>query len=179
MMVTTRLIVISGPIASGKTTTGQAVAAWARERGLSAAAIDMDEVVEMVMGPMWQAWKMTHWRQALAMTGALIDRLTELEVDVVTLAGAFFDLDERKNLCETLKSSPAIRFVTLDASLEETIRRCAADDTRVVTKDPAFVRRIYSTINWKTLPREDLLLSTEKLSTDEVVEAIVADVGLR
>src|SRR5687767_10737325 len=139
----TRLIVISGPIASGKTTTGQAVAAWAREQGMTAAAIDMDEIVEMVMGPLWQAWSMTHWRQAIAMTGALVDRLAELRVDLVTLAGAFFDLQERQNLCDALKSAPAIRFITLGASLPETIRRCMADDTRVVTKDPAFVTRIY------------------------------------
>jgi shikimate kinase len=175
-----KLIVISGPIASGKTTTAQAIATWARGRGLTAAAIDMDDLVEIVRGRDWStAWSATNWRVARGLAGALIDRLVENEVQVVTLAGPFFNLYERDELQGAVASGPDVRFVTLETSLEETQRRCAADETRVVTRDPAFVTRIYAGIDWKALPRDELYVSTAKLSTDEVVETIVADVGLR
>ena len=176
----THLIVVNGPIASGKTTTAEALAAWARSRGLKAAAIEMDYVINIVRGTDWtKPWTAMDWRMARSLACAIIDRLCEQDTTLVALSGQFFDRYERQELTGALTSGPDIRFVTLETSLEETLRRCAADDGRVLTKDAAFVSRIYSGLNWKDLPADELFLSTEKLSTDEVVDAIVQHVGLR
>jgi shikimate kinase len=176
----TNLIVVNGPIASGKTTTAEALASWGRARGLKAAAVEMDNVINIVRGTDWtRPWTATDWRLAHSLACAIIDRLCEQETALVALSGQFFDAHERQDLVDSLTSRPAIRFVTLEASLDETLRRCAADDGRVLTKDAAFVSRIYAGLNWKDLPADELFLSTEKLSTDEVVDAIVQDVGLR
>ena len=180
VMQGTRLVVVNGPIASGKTTTAQALATWARAQGITAAAIEMDDVINIVRGKDWtKPWTATDWRLARSLACAIIDRLCEQETAVVALSGQFFDCHERIELTQALTSQPEVRFVTLEASLEETLRRCAADDGRVLTKDAAFVSRIYAGLNWKDLPADELFLSTEKLSTDEVVDAIVAAVGLR
>ena len=176
----THLVVVNGPIASGKTTTAQALATWGRGRGLKAAAIEMDNVINIVRGTDWsKPWTATDWRLARSVACAIIDRLCEQDTALVALSGQFFDRHERQELTDTLTSGPDIRFVRLETSLEETLRRCAADDGRVLTKDAAFVSRIYAGLNWKDLPARELVISTEKLSLDEVVDAIVADVGLR
>ena len=176
----TRLIVINGPIASGKTTTAQALATWARAHAMTAAAIDMDDVINIVRGTDWtKPWTASDWRLARSLACAIVDRLCQQDIALVALSGQFFDRHERLELTQGLAARPEIRFVTLEASLDETLRRCAADDGRVLTKDAAFVSRIYAGLAWKDLPAGELFLSTEQLSTDEVVDAIVAAVGLR
>jgi len=179
-MQRTNLIVVNGPIASGKTTIALALASWGRARELKAAAIEMDNVINIVRGTDWtKPWTATDWRLARSLACAIIDRLCEQDAALVALSGQFFDRHERRELLETLTSRPDIRFVTLETSLEETLRRCAGDDGRVLTKDAAFVSRIYASLKWKDLPADELLLSSERLSTDEIVAAIVQDMGLR
>ena len=68
--------------------------------------------------------------------------------------------------------------MTLKTTLEETQRRCAADPTRVVTKDPAFVERIYAEIDWSAVPVSDIVIDSEALGLDEVVASIVARLAL-
>jgi len=156
------------------------LATWARAQGLKAAAIEMDCVINIVRGTDWsKPWTATDWRLARSVACAIIDRLCEQDTALVALSGQFFDRHERVELSGALTSRPDIHFVTLEASLEETLRRCAADDGRVLTKDAAFVARIYAGLNWKDLPADELVVSTERLSPDEVVDAIVDAVGLR
>ena len=177
MASTPRLIVINGPIASGKTSVARALASWVRGRGKSAAAIDMDDLVEIVMGSEWGGSTPAHWRMARTLATALIERLAELDVEVVVLSGPFFTEESRAELREGLKL-PAITFVTLEVSLEESIRRCLADDARVITKDPQFVSRIYNGIEWRLLPADDVFLSTEATSLDDAVHTVARRLGL-
>jgi shikimate kinase len=175
----THLVVVNGPIASGKTTTAQGLATWVRDHGFRAAAIEMDELIQIARGTDWtRPWTVTDWRLARSLACALIDRLCEEDTTLVALSGQFFDPQERFALTDALASRPDIHFFTLQTSLDETLRRCADDNRRVLTKDAEFVSRIYSGLNWAALPRDEVILSTEKLSLNEIVEVIVAEVGL-
>ncbi len=176
--MTTQLIVITGPIASGKTSTAEALAAWARNHGMTAVAIDTDVMVEMAMGPLRTAWTLAHFRTGVQIAAAAIDRLTELDADHIVLAGPFFRLADRTLLLAALRTSPAIHFVTLRTTLEETLRRCEADPTRVVTKDPAFVERIYAEIDWNAVPGSDIVIDSEAFGLDGVVATIVSRLRL-
>ena len=61
------LALISGPIASGKTTAAKALAEITRLQGHQAASIDMDEVVAMVAGEDWSRVhpEIGYWRRKL------------------------------------------------------------------------------------------------------------------
>jgi shikimate kinase len=129
-----RLVVVNGPIASGKTTTAHALATWVRNQRLKAATIEMDDLIQMVRGTDWtRPWTLTDWGLARSLACALIDRLCEEDATLVALSGPFFDPQERRALTDALTSRPYVCFVTLEASLAETLRRCAADDRRVLS----------------------------------------------
>ena len=146
---------------------------------MSAAALDADVFVEMVMGPLWQAWRPSHWQTGVLLAAATIDRLTERDIDLVVLAGPFFKAPDRTLLLSALHSSPTIHFLTLRTTLEETLRRCEADNTRVVTKDRSFVERIYAETEWGAAPESDIVLDSETLHLDEVVAEAVSRLGIR
>ena len=57
-MSSPQLVIVTGPIASGKTTVILKLAELARQRGEMAAAIDLDLLIEMIAGTDWSvvAW---------------------------------------------------------------------------------------------------------------------------
>jgi tRNA uridine 5-carbamoylmethylation protein Kti12 len=56
-----QLVLITGPIASGKTAVAREVAKAARRRSLTAAAIDMDTLVQMLIGDDWLSVTLDDW----------------------------------------------------------------------------------------------------------------------
>ncbi len=172
-----RLVVVTGPIASGKTTAVFNVAALARERGVASAAIDLDPLIEIVAGRDWSLVRREHWVLAEALSAAVIDRLFESEVELVLVCGPFFTDAARSRFLQHLTSSPAGLFVLLRVSLEESIRRCAREPERQLTSDPEFVKHMYASIPWEGLPRMDLKVDTEALSP-EAIAATILDFSL-
>jgi shikimate kinase len=170
------LVLITGPIASGKTTTAFAFAARGRESGLRTAAIDMDDLVEMVAGKDWRRVTREHWDLAFRLAAAIIERLFSRGVTHVALAGPVFALNQRRRLLEQFSCQPETTCVLLRVSLAESINRAQNDPLRIITKDPAFVTRIYATIDWSNIADQDLDLDTESLSPAEVVDEMLAKV---
>jgi len=169
-----QLVLVSGPVASGKTTVALELARIARGRGQRAAAIDMDSLVEMVAGNDWTLVQSDHWRLARELAAAIADRLFENAVEVVLLAGPFFNPKEREHLLQRLASLASTCFVMLRVSLPQSLRRAQADSSRrVLTRDADFLAKIYATIDWAALPRQDVDLDTDGRERDDVV-AIVA-----
>jgi len=87
------VIVIAGPIASGKSTVAKAVASEFESRGLPAAVIDLDLVYEMLEPDSREKGDQLVWRRARRAAGALTEAFLADDTSVVVVEGDF--LDER------------------------------------------------------------------------------------
>lgn len=165
--VTAKLVLLTGPIASGKTAIGRNLAARARSRGLEAASIDMDDIVFMVNGFDWRTVTAAHWALARRAAAAITDALFSARLDLVAVAGPFFGESDRNELIGNMRTGASVHVVALSVTLEQAIIRAQADPTRTLSKDPALLAKLEKTINWAELPADAIRLSTDGLSADE------------
>ena len=166
-----QLVVLTGPIASGKTTVAMEVASEARRRGQTAAAIDIDDLVGMIAD--WGSVTPDDWLIAREVAAQIAETLFLHEIETVIINGPFFSEAERQHLLKGFAIEPPTLFVMLRVSLAESMRRIRENPTgRVLTLAPAFVEKIYATIDWDNLPAQDVDLDTDGLSLDEVVAAV-------
>jgi shikimate kinase len=168
----TRLVLITGPIASGKTTAALALATKVRETGLRAAAIDMDVMVEMLAGTDWSLITAEDRRSGQRIAASTIDRLIGEGAKVVAAAGSTISRYEWDDVLAGIRSEVSTTFVLLEVSLEESIRRAHADPTRGATKNPAVVTRIYAENAQKSMRPYDLTVSTDGQTPDAVASTI-------
>lgn len=169
------LIVINGPIASGKSTIARAVVTALRDRGRRAAVIDVDLLYDMLDDAV-DAPKGDESSWGLARRGAAVLSETYLSagVDAVIVEGRFFE-EERRVFLEALGPDVTPRYVTLQVSYEEALRRAQGDPTRGVSRDPAFLGPYFTAIAWdvEAVPPTDLVIDTEQLSVAETVRGIL------
>lgn len=165
--VTTRLVLLTGPIASGKTTIARDLAARARSRGVGAASIDMDDLVFMINGLDWRTVTAAHWALARKAAAALIDALFSAGLDFVAVAGPFFGQSERNELIANVRTRASVHVVALNVALQQAITRAQADPSRTLSKDPALLAKLEKTINWAELPADAIRLSTDGLLAHE------------
>lgn len=163
-----KLVLVTGPIASGKTTVARDLAARARVQGLRAASIDMDDLIFMVNGPDWRTVKPTHWAAARQAAATLADAFYAGGANLVTLAGPFFGRSERDELIGSMRSSPTVVVVALEVALEEAIARASTDPTRTLSKDPVLLAQLEKTINWLELPTNVIRVPTDGQASDDV-----------
>jgi tRNA uridine 5-carbamoylmethylation protein Kti12 len=166
--VTPKLVLFTGPVASGKTTLARDLAARVRATGIGAAAIDMDDLVFMVNGFDWRTVTATHWAVARQAAAALIDALLSARLDLVTVAGPFFGESERDDLISHVRAAAAVHVVALDVTLQEAVIRAQADPSRTLSKDPVLLASLENTINWAELPTDAIRVSTDGLPADVV-----------
>ena len=173
-----QLLVVSGPVASGKTTVSSLVAEVARGHGLVAAAIDMDRVMESLIGLDWRRVKAIHWQRAYRATAGLIDGLFEAGVEIVTLAAPLFYAETRAAVVGPMTAGAEVHFVTLRVEFEEAYRRAQTDPDpgRVITKDRAFLQHLHDSVEWQRLPPDERVIQTDAYSAGEVVAIVVRDV---
>ena len=167
---------ICGPIASGKSTLARAVARSLNDRGVAAAAIDLDFVYEMLAPDGEAKDDPSTWSRARRLAARMADALLESGVEAVVLEGDFLAPDERAELLAALESEPRIRYVTLEAPLADAVARAAVDRSRGISRDPAFLTHHYEEIGplLRARPQSDLGLDTSAVSVDEAAEAVVA-----
>lgn len=160
------LIVITGPIASGKSALARRLAGVLRQCGWSAAVVDLDLVYSMLADDPKSDDAI--WRQARQTAGAMADALFAQGCRAVIVEGEFWTSDERQSLLECVTTLCAIGFVTLRVSFDEALRRAQADATRGLSKEPAFLRRQMArfTAALPNFPATDLLLDSESASVD-------------
>lgn len=165
------LILITGPVASGKTTAARHLAARVRARGLQAAAMDMDDVVFMINGTDWRTVKPSHWAAARHAAAALADAFYAGGASVVAVAGPFFGRSERDDLISALRSKPSVAVVVLEIALDEAVARASTDATRTLSKDPVLLAELERSINWSELPANAIRLHTGGQAADSVAAA--------
>jgi len=168
------VLVITGPIASGKSTLGQAVGRAIEARDATVAVIDLDLVYEMLDVHGGHKGDDRRWEAARRGTAGLAHRFLAAGIDVVVVEGEF-DGAARGVFAADVGDRAAPRFVTLTVSYEEAYRRARADSTRGVSRDPAFLWPWFQEYLRASAEEAatDLVLDTERLSIDRCVEAIV------
>jgi len=168
------LVLISGPVASGKTTLAWRLAALTRAAGDVAASIDIDELTEIGGGSDWTQVTAQHRRQACELAAALIDRLAEHGNRFVAVAGSTLSPYEWKAVTERVSVPVEPTLVRLRVSVTEAIRRAQADPTRLLTRDPQVVERLHAAIEWDATASPDLEIDTDEVTADEVADAVIA-----
>jgi predicted kinase len=168
------LIVICGPIASGKSTLARAVALLFRHQGVEAAAIDLDLVYEMLEGDGALKASPSTWRRARRAAAALTDALLEDGVRVV-VEGDFLTAQERAEFGSALCSPVVPLFVTVHVPVDIALQRVEADPTRGLSRDPGFLRRHYDGVQeaLRNRPATDLLVDTSSIGCEEAARTIV------
>jgi predicted kinase len=169
------LIVISGPIASGKSTTARLLARELGRSGTTAATIDLDVVCDMLEHKTAGERDAANWIHARRAAAHLARGFLADGVVVVIVEGDFLRANDRAAFLEMVQSAKP-RFVTLRISFETALRRVQTDPTRTLSRDPAFLRRHYEESEAALLdaPGTDLMLDTESLTADEAVGTIAA-----
>ena len=172
------LVLISGPVAAGKTTVAYAFAAYVRTHDYVAAAIDMDEMIAMVAGHDWSRIQRADRLRACCAAGSLVQSLFEAGTAVVAVAGSTLSPYEWDEVTSHLETSQPSTYVLLRVSLDESVRRAQNDSGRVRTKDPTYVARLAAAIDWSAAGTPDLEIDTDDLTVSEVVQAIAEEVGI-
>jgi adenylylsulfate kinase-like enzyme len=167
-----RLVLINGPIASGKTTIALALATRARAAGHVAASIDMDEMIALVAGEDWSAIHHADRERACRVTSSLVQTLFDDGTQFAVIAGSTLAQYEWDEVTNRLEPRPEIVHVLLLVSVQESIRRTQDDPSRVRTKDPSFVARLAGAIDWDAVGKPDIEIDTDGMTALEVTALI-------
>jgi chloramphenicol 3-O-phosphotransferase len=168
------IIVICGPIASGKSTVARALAQLFEEQGLLAAAIDLDVVYELFEHEGTAKASAATWRRARKAAAALTDALLEDGIGVVVVEGDLLTAEQRAQFVTALRSSVVPMFVTVHVPVDVALQRVQRDPTRGISRDPDFLRRHYEELHEavRTRPAADLVVDTSAVGAREAARAI-------
>jgi chloramphenicol 3-O-phosphotransferase len=168
------VVLISGPIASGKSALGRAVAGRLDEiAGSCCAVIDLDLVYEM-LDPRRRPKSDQHlWAEARRVAGGMAGVLLREGRSVVVEGGDFSTQDQLAEFEHELPEDAVVRLVRLDADVETAFRRARADDSRGVSKDAAFLSSHYAAFRTDWGDRDVLKLDTRSTSLSETARSVV------
>lgn len=163
-----RLLVISGPIAAGKSTLAVEVTRRLRERGLSVALVDLDAIAEMAL-PTLPDWAWAHRIHAEAV-GSWLRTAIDMVVDEGTSTPG-----EIRQVLDHVPEGTAVFHVVLLAEYERALARAQADPSRGLSKDPEFLRRAYDGFEAVAhLLPADLRLDVESETPERLADAVLA-----
>jgi shikimate kinase len=139
------LIVLTGPVGVGKSTSANAAARDLRASGASVACLDLDQLYCMVRQRDGFD-DQTTWRAARQTGAVLSDHFLQRVANVVIVEGGFLTEVEQHELIDQLHSQSNTVFVTLHASFDTVHARVMADadPDRVASKVPAFLKHLYA-----------------------------------
>ena len=167
------VVVITGPIASGKSTLGRAVAIQLSDRGLGSAVVDLDLVYEMLDPRRDPKTDASRWTEARRLAGKIAAGLLTQRPAVV-VEGEFETEVQRADFCNELPSGVRASFVTLTLNCDEAWRRAMLDPTRGISTDREFLAAHYRARGHATPGDGDLVLDTGDVSV-AVAARSVAD----
>jgi len=171
------VVVITGPIASGKSTLGRAVAVELDHRGHDSAVVDLDLVYEMLDPSRGPKTDELRWREARGLAGKIAAGLRGRRSAVV-VEGEFTTDEQRHDFCSELPQELRASFVTLTVDFDEAWLRAIADPTRGMSKDKDFLAAHYRALDNAKWGHEDLVIDTGTVSVS-VAARSVADSLLR
>jgi shikimate kinase len=174
------LVVLTGPIGSGKSTAAELLARRVATAGHTAALADLDDIAFMQRGRLDLG---EFWRRAGAAHCVLVRIWFEHGVDVVIAHGPFFESNTYDELFATSPPGRSTLHVLLRVSYDDALARVSNDADRgphALSKDPEFLRSTHDafTALETTLPATDLEIDTSELAPEEIAERLAAEVLL-
>lgn len=163
----TRMIMVSGPIASGKSTIARRAAVPARVAGWSVVLTDLDTVAEMAL-PSLADWEWAH-RAHAALVGCWLRSGIDLIIDEGTCNRHEVDM-----ILNQVPDGTEVRHVVLVADYEHSLARAQGDASRGISRDPQFLRADHHRfqLELSRLPC-DLLLTVEGMGVEELSQQIL------
>ena len=168
---------MTGPIASGKSTLGRAVAVELDHRGHDSAVVDLDLVYEMLDPSRGPKTDEVRWREARRLAGKIASGL-RVRRSAVVVEGEFTTDEQRVDFCSELPQELRASFVTLTVDFDEAWLRAIADPTRGMSKDKDFLEAHYRAFGHARMYDGDLVLDTGDVSVSAAARS-VADWLLR
>lgn len=166
-----KLVVISGPIASGKSSVAESLAKHVRGIGLAAAVVDLDRVYSMLdHGPLMADHAIS--RQARRAAAALMDHFVLEDCSLVIVEGTFWTRSERDEFVQHLTTPVIPRFVTLRVSVDEALRRVELDPRRGASRYPEVLRSSHAAFAVAPPIDGDVVIDSTALTIHEVTSMI-------
>jgi len=163
-----RLIVLVGPIASGKSTVALALADAIDER---CAVVDLDDVYFAQRPPP------RSWKPAREVHATLVRAWFDVGVSTVIAHGPLGVAEEWAELAAAVPDGVVVTRVLLHTTFDVAFERVQADPTRLFSKDEAFLRSVYEVFASQDFVPCDLTFDTSSTAVDEIVAAILAARG--
>jgi adenylylsulfate kinase-like enzyme len=166
--------VITGPIASGKSTVARELARKLHAAGTRTAVIDLDVVHnQRATGP---SSSEAAWAAARHEAATLANSHLARGAAVVIADGSFNRPGDRADFARHLDAGVEPRYVTLLVTLEEALRRALADLSRGRSRDPAFLGPYFAAVAEviATVPGTDIVIDTEKTPPASAAVAIAS-----
>jgi adenylylsulfate kinase-like enzyme len=159
------LIVITGPIASGKSTVASKLAQELERIDVRAVVIDLDLVHDRLLAQGKRSDE-SLWRLAREQTAADADALLEAGTAVVIAEGSFNLPSDRASLVRNVRAGSDPIFVTLRVSFEEALRRAQGDPTRGRSRDRGFLASHFEARQdvLSAVPATDIVIDTEVMT---------------
>ncbi|MCP8999592.1 ATP-binding protein [Pseudarthrobacter sp. RMG13] len=162
-----RLVLIIGPIASGKSTLADTLADKLRSSGEAVAVVGLDTVAEMALPTL------TDWSWAHEVHGQLVGAWLEKPIPTVIAEGPATP-EEIEQIMRHVGPDVSVRKVLITARYETALARVIQDPTRGLSKDPEFLQRMYRRFE-QTRPdiAHDVQFDTEELSSSDIAERVI------
>ena len=167
------VIVITGPIASGKSTTARELANQLEREDVTVAVIDLDIVYDTLVGNGSKADVAT-WMVARREAAMLTNTFLGQGMAVVIVEGSFNRPSHKAPLARHLMAGADPLYVALRVSFEEALRRAQSDPTRGASRDPVFLGSYFAAVNplLDNAPEKDLVIDTERMTVTSAARAI-------
>ncbi len=168
------LIIITGPVGAGKSTTSSALARALRRPDFDIAVIDLDQMYLFVRQQDGYG-EPTAWARARRGAAALVNALLDTDMSMVIVEGEFFNAEELGALTGPIHAHIVRYFFTLSLSYEHALKRVQADPTRGASKDPAFLKSLHEDFA-QALPflkAASIVIDTDHLTQDEVITRLI------
>ena len=167
------VIVITGPIASGKSTVARELARELEGTGVRVAVIDLD-LVHDGLAATGAAGAAATWTLARRAAASEANARIDAGLVVVVAEGSFNAPSARAEFADGLRGGVVPRFVTLRVSFDEALRRAQADPTRGRSRDPDFLRPYFKSIErvLEAVPETDVVIDTERTPAASAALAI-------
>lgn len=166
-MSQTQLIVITGPLAGGKSTTARALTDALRARECSVALVELDQIADMARPTL------PDWSDAHAIFAMVTGRWLQAGLDVVVAEGPG-SLDELDLVQRSTPEGTPVLTVVAEAPFATALKRAQEDPTRGLSRDPDFLAKMHA--GWadeRMRIAADLRLDTSEMSVDAAVASIL------
>jgi adenylylsulfate kinase-like enzyme len=169
------VIVITGPIASGKSTVARELVRQLELEDVRAEVIDLDRVHDRLIANGSTADDST-WTLAREEAATVANAFLEEGVAVVVAEGSFNVPSDRAALIQHLRPSSGLVFVTLQVSFDEALRRAQGDPTRGRSRDSQFLGSHFAARHdvLAAVPTTDIVIDTERTTTTAAAKEIAA-----